>query len=190
MSDTENNFIPYGVIPTPKTYSASVDNLSGNVTEMSNGQYSGNLNLNVPIENGQISVGEMRGSVLPTMYNAAINKGDFGLAAQIGKEMQRLSASYGPINAGVTKTPMGDTPFVGYQGQNLQVNATPEMIQAGYTEMSPDQRKQFMANGFATKDYYGAQANFKKLYDNGYINIKGEITPQGWNAGIGGEFEF
>lgn len=150
----------------------------------------GSISRETPVGNLTVGASKNLASDMAAAYRVALQDGDWRLAKQIQGEMSRTSVGYGEHEVGQISTPEGDTPYYGYQNQNMNLEVTPDMIQGNYRDVSPDGRDQVSAGGFASKETYGAQAQYKKLLDNGYIDINGNVTPEGWRVGVGGQINF
>jgi hypothetical protein len=177
--DEIDKFTPYAIIPkTSQDFSAELGPVyaTGYVDPQNK-----NLGGRLEYSNQDIVAGINKDLMNPAGVDVAMGN----TRANLDKYGYDVTTSVPGIPGEVGYSGRNKTPYYKYNDGMLNLEATPKDIQAGVNMGN------FTASGSYSKQAGPAlNANYRKMFENGVIDVNGNLTPQGYQIMLQGNYSF
>jgi hypothetical protein len=179
MDDNEDTFTPYAIIPR-QSQGFQTDlgpvNASGYVDPQNR-----NLGGRLEYSNQDVIAGINKDLMNPASVDVSMGN----IMANLDKYGYDVNTSLGPLPGQVGYNSRNKTPYYNYNNGPLNLEVTPKDIQAGVNVGN------FTASGTYSKEAGPAvNANYRKMFENGMIDVNGNLTPQGYQLMLQGQYSF
>lgn len=176
--DNEDNFTPYAIIPKPQNFSTGVGPIfaTGYIDPQNK-----NLGGRLEYSNEDIVAGINKDLFNPVGIDVSLGN----TRANLDKYGYDVTTSIPGIPGEVGYNSRSKTPYYQYNNGPLNLEVTPKDIQAGINAGN------FTASGSYSKEAGPAlNASYRKLFENGMIDVNGNLTPQGYQLMLQGQYSF
>jgi hypothetical protein len=177
--DEIDKFTPYAIIPkNSQDFGTELGPLyaSGYVDPQNK-----NLGGRLEYSNQDVTAGLNKDLMNPMMADIALG----GVKANIDQTGYDATTSLGPLPGQIGYSSRNKTPYYQYNNNGLNLEVTPKDIQAGINVGD------FTASGTYSKEAGPAlNANYKKMFKDGMVDINGSLTPYGYQVMLQGNYSF
>lgn len=177
--DETDKFTPYAIIPkNSQDFSAELGPVyaTGFVDPQNK-----NLGGRLEYSNEDIVAGLNKDLVNPVGVDVAMGN----TRANLDKYGYDVTTSVEGIPGQFGYSSRNKTPYYQYNNGRLNLEVTPKDIQAGINAGN------FSASGTYSKQAGPAlNANYRKMFENGIIDVNGNLTPQGYQLMLQGQYSF
>lgn len=143
---------------------------------------------------------ELKGSIGDYLYRLYANpdsrliggelsKKDMGVAGNLTPESQNMYGYSGAHSVGAERVNGKVTPYYKYSGDNYSVGADPRNVNA-HVNMPIGKSGQLGLGAYLGKDNNSINATYKHLLKNGFIDVSGNLTKEGYNFMVNGQVDF
>jgi hypothetical protein len=122
-------------------------------------------------------------------YGGDLSTPSYGIAAYYDPQYQEANARVGNHSLNVARSGGVNTPKYKYQNENLNLEITPENAYANLTKkLNQNSTAGIYGNYGKAGNSIGLQ--YKRLLDNGFIDLNGNLTKEGYNLMLNGQVNF